>query len=103
MATDYSLEGLRRSAMRDCHVHTPFYNHATGTMEAYVRAAIQKGLHEIGFLAHIEAGINSSLRTWLKNEDLETYWQAGHPSLNYEVVAGHGAVEPCFRNQYLWL
>ena len=45
--------------MIDYHVHTSLCNHATGTMEQYVRAAIGKGLTTICFLDHLtfqEAG-----------------------------------------------
>jgi len=39
--------------MIDYHVHTSLCNHATGTMEAYVRAAVAKGLTTICFLDHL--------------------------------------------------
>ena len=39
--------------MIDYHVHTMLCNHATGTMEAYVRAAVAKGLQTICFLDHL--------------------------------------------------
>ena len=45
--------------MFDYHVHTSLCNHATGTMEQYVRAAVAKGLATICFLDHLtfqEAG-----------------------------------------------
>ena len=45
--------------MIDYHVHTSLCNHATGTMEQYVRAAVKKGLATICFLDHLtfqEAG-----------------------------------------------
>ena len=45
--------------MIDYHVHTSLCNHATGTMEQYVRAAAAKGLATICFLDHLtfqEAG-----------------------------------------------
>jgi HisJ family histidinol phosphate phosphatase len=40
-------------AMIDYHVHTSLCNHATGTMEQYVRAAVDKGLATICFLDHL--------------------------------------------------
>jgi histidinol-phosphatase (PHP family) len=39
--------------MIDYHVHTSLCNHATGTMEAYVQAAIDKQLTTICFLDHL--------------------------------------------------
>jgi histidinol-phosphatase (PHP family) len=50
--------------MIDYHVHTGLCNHATGSMEAYVRAAIAKGLDTICFLDHLtfqEAGRSSAM------------------------------------------
>ncbi len=73
----YLMKNLSKVALRDCHVHTSFCNHAVGTMEEYVLSAIDKGLHEIGFLAHVEEGIQSDYRTWLKKEQLDLYWQTG--------------------------
>ncbi len=71
------MENLLTSIHRDCHVHTSFCNHASGAMEDYVLSAIDKGLHEIGFLAHVEEGIQSEPRTWLKKEQLDLYWKTG--------------------------
>lgn len=45
--------------MIDYHVHTSLCNHATGSMEQYVRAAVARGLTTICFLDHLtfqEAG-----------------------------------------------
>ncbi len=39
--------------MIDYHVHTSLCNHATGTMEDYVRSAVAKGLQTICFLDHL--------------------------------------------------
>jgi histidinol-phosphatase (PHP family) len=36
----------------DLHIHTPYSRHAQGTMEEAVRAAVSKGLTEIGFSDH---------------------------------------------------
>jgi histidinol-phosphatase (PHP family) len=36
----------------DLHIHTSYCEHATGTMEETVRAAVVKGLSEIGFADH---------------------------------------------------
>jgi histidinol-phosphatase (PHP family) len=51
-------------AMIDYHVHTSLCNHATGTMEQYVRAAVGKGLAAICFLDHLtfqEAGRTNAM------------------------------------------
>jgi histidinol-phosphatase (PHP family) len=39
--------------MFDYHVHTSLCNHATGTMEQYVQAAVTRGLDTICFLDHL--------------------------------------------------
>ena len=39
--------------MRDYHIHTHLCGHACGTPEAYVQAAIERGLEEIGFNDHL--------------------------------------------------
>jgi histidinol-phosphatase (PHP family) len=70
-----NLEDLKT---RDLHVHTRYCNHAEGEMEDYVRTALHRGLDEIGFLAHAEAGIDSPRRLWLRDEDLDLYWREGN-------------------------
>lgn len=50
--------------MIDYHVHTSLCNHATGTMEQYVQAAVDKGLETICFLDHLtfqEAGRSNAM------------------------------------------
>ncbi len=50
--------------MIDYHVHTSLCNHATGTMEQYVRTAVAKGLSGICFLDHLtlqEAGRTNAM------------------------------------------
>lgn len=50
--------------MIDYHVHTSLCNHATGTMEQYVRAAVAKGIATICFLDHLtfqEGGRNNAM------------------------------------------
>ncbi len=39
--------------MIDYHLHTPFCNHAKGSMKDYIESAIKKGLAEICFLDHL--------------------------------------------------
>ena len=50
--------------MIDYHVHTSLCNHASGTMEQYVQAAVAKGLDTICFLDHLtfqEAGRDNAM------------------------------------------
>lgn len=61
----------------DGHVHTELCNHARGTMEEYVLAAIDKGLKTIVFLEHLEVGINYFERTWLTPDLFERYREEG--------------------------
>ena len=39
--------------MIDYHVHTSLCNHAEGSMEAYIRKAVEIGLTDICFLDHL--------------------------------------------------
>jgi len=59
----------------DGHIHTTLCNHASGSMEEYVRSALRKGLRRITFLEHLEVGIDSPYRTWLRDEDFPVYFQ----------------------------
>jgi histidinol-phosphatase (PHP family) len=61
----------------DCHIHTSLCRHATGSMEDYVRAAIDAGLRRIVFLEHLEAGIDTAFRTWLTEKDFDDYFSEG--------------------------
>ena len=61
----------------DGHVHTRLCRHATGEMEEYVLAGIDRGLNKMIFLEHLEAGINYFDRTWLTEEDFEEYFREG--------------------------
>jgi histidinol-phosphatase (PHP family) len=61
--------------MIDYHVHTSLCNHANGTMEQYVRRAVNIGLAEICFLDHLtlhEKGKNKSMSP----EELPFYFHA---------------------------
>lgn len=62
---------------RDGHVHTRLCRHATGEMEEYVMAAIERGLSEIVFLEHLEVGICYHDRTWLTDEEFAYYTAEG--------------------------
>lgn len=61
----------------DGHVHTRLCHHATGEMEEYVVAAIDKGLEELIFLEHLECGIRYREATWLTEEDFAVYHGEG--------------------------
>ena len=61
----------------DGHVHTRLCRHAAGEMEAYVRAAISRGLATIVFLEHFEVDIHYSHRIWLSDADFEYYFREG--------------------------
>ena len=61
----------------DTHVHTSLCNHATGTMEDYVRSALGKGFRGIVFLEHLEEGIEYFERTWLTEADFAAYFAEG--------------------------
>ncbi|MHB8790591.1 MAG: histidinol-phosphatase [Desulfobulbaceae bacterium] len=61
----------------DSHVHTSLCNHACGTMEEYVLAAVERGLTSITFLEHLEAEIRYIERTWLTDADFAAYFREG--------------------------
>ena len=61
----------------DGHVHTHLCNHATGTMEDYVRVAIGRGLKKIIFLEHMESGIEYFDTTWLSEDDFDVFFEEG--------------------------
>lgn len=61
----------------DSHVHTSLCNHASGTMEEYVLAALERGFTAITFLEHLEAGISYIERTWLTDTDFASYFREG--------------------------
>jgi histidinol-phosphatase (PHP family) len=49
-------------------------------MGDYVIAALERGMEEIGFLAHAEAGIDHPRDPrvlWLENDDYRAYWEEG--------------------------
>lgn len=61
----------------DGHVHTHLCHHATGDMEEYVVAGIEKGLSCLIFLEHFEIGISYFESTWLTEEDFSFYFEEG--------------------------
>jgi len=61
----------------DGHVHTRLCNHALGDLEDYVVSARNHGLQQITFLEHLEAGIHTDHRTWLRNKDFIKYFRIG--------------------------
>ncbi len=62
----------------DGHIHTSLCRHAVGEMSEYVKAAIDKGLAGITFLEHIEVNIHGKQRTWLAEDDIDTYFHHGN-------------------------
>ena len=58
-------------------MHTSLCNHAGGTMEEYVLAALERDLAAITFLEHLEAGISYFERTWLTETDFAELFQGG--------------------------
>jgi histidinol-phosphatase (PHP family) len=69
------LPGLDLSG--DHHIHTRFCNHARGTMEEYVLAALEMGLQEMTFLEHLECDIVYDHRTWLTPKLFQEYFSEG--------------------------
>ncbi|CAK8716654.1 Histidinol-phosphatase [Candidatus Electrothrix laxa] len=61
----------------DHHVHTHFCNHASGEMEEYVTAAINRGLRSLTFLEHLECGLSYSPQIWLTPELFQRYFEEG--------------------------
>lgn len=61
----------------DGHVHTRLCHHASGEMEEYVQAAVNRGLHGIVFLEHLETGISYFESTWLNDGDFDYYFREG--------------------------
>lgn len=57
----------------DYHVHTRLCGHAVGELEDYVRAAIAKGLSEIGFADHMPLLRMRDPRLTMAPEDLPRY------------------------------
>jgi len=60
---------------QDSHIHTRLCNHATGEMEEYVLAALNKGLQTIIFLEHLEEKTVYFERTWLTEADFSYYFE----------------------------
>lgn len=69
--------GFPPACLCDTHIHTRFCDHATGEMEEYVLAGIQKRLRKIIFLEHMEEGISCEHKTWLSEKDFDRYFAEG--------------------------
>lgn len=61
----------------DGHIHTSLCHHASGRMEDYVVAAIDRGMEKIFFLEHLEVGISYFECTWLSQKDFDSYFIEG--------------------------
>lgn len=57
----------------DYHMHTPWSNHGTGTMEDYTRRAIEIGLEEIGFSPHLPITVPSREKLTLYPEEMPLF------------------------------
>ncbi len=66
---------VEMNRLSDGHVHTKLCHHASGEMEEYVLAAIEKGLSHLVFLEHFEVGVSYFEVTWLTEADF-TYYRA---------------------------
>ncbi|MDW7773228.1 MAG: histidinol-phosphatase [Desulfobulbaceae bacterium] len=62
---------------RDSHVHTRLCNHASGEMEEYVTAALNRGLQTLVFLEHLEEDTVYFERNWLTEADFAYYFAEG--------------------------
>ena len=63
--------------LTDGHIHTRLCNHASGEMEEYVLAGIERNLRSIVFLEHMETGISYYKKSWLSDEDFSYYLREG--------------------------
>jgi histidinol-phosphatase (PHP family) len=75
-----SLSGSAKTPVdltQDSHIHTRLCNHATGEMEDYVLAALDKGLRSIIFLEHLEEQTVYFERTWLTDAHFSYYFTEG--------------------------
>jgi len=61
----------------DGHVHTKLCHHATGEMEEFILAAVNRNLRKIIFLEHLEVGIDYFESTWLSENDFDSYHEQG--------------------------
>ena len=79
----------------DLHNHTTLCNHATGTVEEYVKRAIELGIDEYGFACHAPMNFDPKYRMKLEeriftkkkwvNETKEKYKDKIKVLLAYEV------------------
>jgi len=67
--------------MIDYHVHTSLCNHANGTMEQYVRRAVEIGLTEICFLDHLTLH-EKGRRLSMSSAELPFYYHAARRLAN---------------------
>ena len=61
----------------DGQVHTKFCHHASGEMEEFILAAVNRNLRKIIFLEHLEVGIDYFESTWLSENDFYSYHEKG--------------------------
>ena len=58
----------------DLHNHTTLCNHATGTVEEYVKRAIELGIDEYGFACHAPMNFDPKYRMKLEERNLYEKW-----------------------------
>jgi histidinol-phosphatase (PHP family) len=61
--------------MIDNHVHTLLCGHARGTMDAYIQAAIRKGLRQVCFLEHLTP-LDTTHQASIAIEEIPSYFYA---------------------------
>jgi HisJ family histidinol phosphate phosphatase len=58
----------------DLHNHTTLCNHATGSVEEYVKRAIELGIDEYGFACHAPMNFDPKYRMKLEERTLYEKW-----------------------------
>ena len=58
----------------DLHNHTTLCNHATGTVEEYVKRAIELGIDEYGFACHAPMNFDPKYRMKLSERNIYEKW-----------------------------
>ena len=58
----------------DLHNHTTLCNHATGTVEEYVKRAIELGIDEYGFACHAPMNFDPKYRMKLEERNIYEKW-----------------------------
>jgi histidinol-phosphatase (PHP family) len=70
---DLSDHSIPQKIMHDYHVHSHFSCDSEASMDAMCQAAINSGIHELGFSDHFDLHPNEPFRDYL---DLESWWHS---------------------------